>query len=330
MALEQYGFFQSTVDDTRSYDSSDIANAFWALASSGVADLGTNLQVTAEGGSMNVVVDYGKGMIKGRYYYLKNNGGGNKIFAIATEPALNRTDRIVMRLDLTARTITLQKLVGTAGSSPTAPGLTRTGTVWDMSLAAVHITAGATELVAEDITDERDDDTVCGLIAPESLRMSTVLALIGSALTDAQLLSFAEMTLTDPQKLQSRANIAAQEGITATGMLKGTGIAVQTAGAHIDYAVPTIEYAATLTVAAWSGATAPFTQSIAVSGMTASKKGVSAGLPASATDAQYEAALEALLRVSAQGSNALTIKAHGVKPIIDIPVLVRVASVDPT
>lgn len=58
--------------------------------------------------------------------------------------------------------------------------------------------------------------------------------------------------------------------------------------------------------------------------MTATLKGVCAGLPASVTDAQFEAALVALLRVSAQGANILTLKAHGEKPLIDIPVLVQI------
>src|SRR5690606_29999756 len=37
---------------------------------------------------------------------------------------------------------------------------------WEISLAQVYVAAGATEIEAADITDERDDEDVCGMIVP--------------------------------------------------------------------------------------------------------------------------------------------------------------------
>ena len=71
----------------------------------------------------------------------------------------------------------------------------------------------------------------------------------------------------------------------------------------------------------WSGSSAPYTQTVTVSGMTASAKAV-VGAPATLTDAQFTAMQEAAIRVSTQGTNSLTFKAMGTKPTISLPVQV--------
>jgi len=398
MALEKYGFFQGTVEDPREYDSADTATAFYALASNGVANVGDNLEVTAPGGSMSVELDYGRAMILGRYYVLRDDGGGVKVFTHSTEPSLDRIDRIILRLDLTARTIIAAKLVGTANASPVAPALTRTSTVYELSLAQVYIHGGASALVADDITDEREDDTVCGLIAPEGLRPSRVQQMID----DAPLVRYDEQALSDPQKVIARANIDASYsgdhqvkiyaalgwiGVsTTTGTLEEICAALEdnemvyaqtdpaattnispaearTGVLHVhrrsvvrilikfypktdasiwsnyaylsgeDWIVgewqqisPMTEIAATLAAASWVGASAPYTQDLTIAGMTAALKGVSVGLADTATDAQYEACIAAMIRATGQSANKITIRAIGDKPTVDIPVLVRIVA----
>lgn len=71
----------------------------------------------------------------------------------------------------------------------------------------------------------------------------------------------------------------------------------------------------------WTGAAAPFTQNITVENMTAVNNG-SASLARSATEEQRTAAEDAELRVSDQAEGVLTIVADGVKPTVDIPVLI--------
>lgn len=133
------------------------------------------------------------------------------------------------------------------------------------------------------------------------------------------------MELTDAQKQIVRATIGAQLAITANGLLKAGGGVVIPAVAGTDYAVPVIELAVTLTAAGWTGTTPPYSQTVSVEGMTASLKGVSVGAPATLTDAEFSAALYAVLRVSAQGAGNITVKAHGEKPTVNIPILVRIA-----
>ena len=331
MAQEQYGFFNSTVGDERSYDSADMAAAFHTLAASGVSGSGACLQVSAEGSTMRTLIGYGSAMVEGYYFRLRDDGGGAMAFEHSTEAELNRIDRIVIRLNLTARTVGLQKLIGTAAATPEAPALTRNAEVYELSLAQVLARAGAAEILPSDITDEREDESVCGLIAPEGLKQLVIGQMIEGAielaLDDemADVLRVSAQTLETAEQAQARANIGAQAAIGASGMLKGDGAGGVGAGtAGTDYAVPVTEINVTLAAASWSGAEAPYTQSVTVSGMTAGAKGVSVGLPATATDAEFVEAVSAVLRASAQGAGSITIKAHGQLPTIDIPLLVQV------
>ena len=326
MAQEKYGFFDSSGGDIRSYNAAEMAVAFHTLASNGVANLGTCLQVTAEGSTMRTLVGYGTAMIEGYYYRLRDDGSGVQAFTHTTEAGMNRIDRIVLRLDLTTRSITLVKKTGTAAATPQAPAILRNAEIYEISLAQVRIRAGASVLLSTDITDERADDAVCGLIAPESLRRSEIEQMLEDAIDEAtdDVIRYSAQTLASGQKTQARTNINAQQKITAPGILKGDGNGgVTPATGGTDYGIPVVEKTAMLAAASWAGAEAPYTQTVAIAGMTSAKKAI-VGLPQSATRTQYLAALDALLHVTVQGTNTLTIAAEGGKPAIDLPILVEI------
>lgn len=80
------------------------------------------------------------------------------------------------------------------------------------------------------------------------------------------------------------------------------------------------EYTATLTAVAWTG-TGPYTQTVTVTGLAAGAKGT-VGLSDSATQAQREAARDAILSKTAQAANSVTITADGDKPTINIPIVI--------
>lgn len=58
----------------------------------------------------------------------------------------------------------IKVLDGAVSSNPSAPDLTNNSTVRQISLAQIYVPAGATEITASMITDERLDASVCGLV----------------------------------------------------------------------------------------------------------------------------------------------------------------------
>lgn len=74
----------------------------------------------------------------------------------------------------------------------------------------------------------------------------------------------------------------------------------------------------------WSGS-GPYTQNITVKGITTNSTGV-IGVSQSATQAQWQAANYAQLRITAQGTDYITITAYGVKPTIAIPCVITCSS----
>ena len=105
-----------------------------------------------------------------------------------------------------------------------------------------------------------------------------------------------------------------------SGILKGNGSTVEQAEPGEDFAAPSTDFTATLSTT-WSGS-GPFTQDVEVMGLTGTKK-VFVGLANNATDAEFTAAVAAQLRCTAKATNQVTVKAHGTKPTIAIPIVVR-------
>jgi hypothetical protein len=66
-----------------------------------------------------------------------------------------RRDRIVLRLDSAADTISVEAVTGTPAASPVAPALTQTTAVWEESLATVLVASGSSSITAGNITDTR-------------------------------------------------------------------------------------------------------------------------------------------------------------------------------
>lgn len=79
---------------------------------------------------------------------------------------LNRIDRIVVEWKTVnyADLPEIKVLKGTASSAAEAPALTNNGTLRQISLARVSVSAGITAITASMITDERLDPAVCGLV----------------------------------------------------------------------------------------------------------------------------------------------------------------------
>ena len=102
------------------------------------------------------------------------NGTKMKLPIDAADSTLNRIDRIIVEWKTTNYVALpeIKVLKGAVASNAVAPALTNNSTVRQISLAQVSIPAGATAITASMVTDERLDDSVCGLVT-ESVKIDT-------------------------------------------------------------------------------------------------------------------------------------------------------------
>jgi len=255
MAREFYGYFDPTDSDDRVYQQDEYAAAFRAMGGTGV---GSGLAVSPAGG-LNVVVGYGSAMIHGYTYALIDDGGGQRAFALSTSGSADRIDRIILRLDLNdnARTIKASVKQGTPASSPVPPVLTNTALIKEISLCRVMVRAAASAVQAGDITDEREDADVCGILAHEALQRERLDERYASK--DAfEILDGGAVLKADV--VNGLTQIAAGKVLDAR---QGKTLA-EMVGAKAE----TKSFTTTFTAAGWSPV-APHTQTVSVAGLLA-------------------------------------------------------------
>ncbi|EPR07651.1 glycine-rich domain-containing protein [Ruminiclostridium papyrosolvens] len=158
--MQKSSFFNS-INGDRKYNASDYAAYFGSFIGNGVyPNPGNNLAVTASGG-MNISVAAGKAWING--YYYENTGTFNMSIDVA-DGVLKRIDRIVLRLDHLNRQIALSVLKGTPASTPTARTLTRNADIYELAIADILINNGDTAILQANITDQRLNSDLCGIV----------------------------------------------------------------------------------------------------------------------------------------------------------------------
>lgn len=157
-----YGFFDS-INGDRTYNADQISDYFLKLISNGVfATPATAMQVTATTGLI-VNVSAGWGFINCKWV---KNDNDYALQLDAADTSFSRIDRVVLHLDISHehRYITIEIKKGTPAATPTPPTLTRSGDVYELSLAQIAVAANATTITQADITDERPDTSVCGYV----------------------------------------------------------------------------------------------------------------------------------------------------------------------
>lgn len=161
---EIFKFFNSAPGDERWHYASDFADYFGSVLSSGLLHENGSygLQVTVNSGTLTTSVAIGKALIKGYSY---ENTNDLTLTHSLPEQTLDRIDRIVLRLDLRNANRFIKVFVkeGVSATTPVAPDLQRDNYVYELSLATVRLRANTSSISANDITDTRALEDVCGI-----------------------------------------------------------------------------------------------------------------------------------------------------------------------
>ena len=169
-------------------------------------------------------------------------------------------------------------------------------------------------------------DTDTGIVAQATQQATaagqSATAAAGSAQTAAQQAALAQ---------QAAGGAATAAASQLTGQMAGYVSDAQEAAQDAADAATAIsaygtEVPVTLTAAGWTGAAAPYAQTVAVAGLLANSYG-DIGPANSATAAQRAAYRAALIAVTAQADGSVTLVADGDKPAVDIPAVVRFGGV---
>lgn len=164
--MERSSFFNAVLSGEtydRVYTAEDYARYFGSFIGNGVFPTpSTNLQVVADSTSMDIALKAGKGWINGYFY---ENTEDLTLNVGVADGVLNRIDRVVLRLDFINREIKAYVKKGTFASSPVAPNLTRNSDMYELGIADIKVNKGVTKIVQADITDLRQNNNYCGLVA---------------------------------------------------------------------------------------------------------------------------------------------------------------------
>lgn len=265
------------------------AQLWFATRTSGVY-AGTHLPVTAVG-AMNITVGAGIAWLHYDEFAgcVYANTDGLTLGVEMSDGAYDRIDRVCIRLEKLNNRCYLYIKKGTAASSPVAPALQRDNLAYEISIARIRVGVGVTAINAGNITDERLDSNVCGLMRDGVTGIDTTV-------------------------------ISAQ----VTALINELQGALQTVYDGVEK-VNIIEKSATLLASGWS-ANEPYTQTVVVDGVLgADKPFVDVDMDSAYTADEMKslsAAWANILKATAN-TNAVVVYMNAI-PEVDIPIKVKV------
>ena len=153
--------FFNSVNGDRRYLANNFAEYFASFIANGIFLNPSNTLQVYEKTNMKVTVKPGKGWING---YFAVNEFDYDLTLDNADGVLNRIDRIVLRLDFNARSINIAVKKGAFASTPVAPTLQRDADAHELALADVYVAKGATTIKQSNITDQRLNNVLCGVV----------------------------------------------------------------------------------------------------------------------------------------------------------------------
>lgn len=148
--MAEFGGFFNSVNGDRKYKSEDFANYFKTFIGTGISAATDNLRVVKVSNTQIKILT-GSACING-YLYLNSSELTKTIVNTVA-----KVSRVVLRLDLTNRALSLVVLDGT---STVAPTLTRNSSIYELSLAKITVKENTIT-----IEDERGQASLCGYMS---------------------------------------------------------------------------------------------------------------------------------------------------------------------
>ena len=154
-----YGFFNGQ----NNYGQEEFSRYFSNIYENGVnvTDSDMGMKVTRYS-STSLRIAVGFAIVNGYYLYQDVT----KSITVTKNSTYDRIDRVVVRLDISAMTVSIELKQGTASSKPIAPSLTRTSSIYELSLAQIYVSSSSG---ITSVTDERYNENLCGAIRPKNL-----------------------------------------------------------------------------------------------------------------------------------------------------------------
>lgn len=151
----------NAIEHDRVYKAEDWAWYFATFIANGIFPKPSNgLQVIAHNG-MEIRVNMGYAFING---YAFRNPAGKSVTLDTAEGALHRVDRVVVRWDAPQRDVYIAVLKGAPSAKPVATAVTRNTEIWELALADIYVGKGVTRIQTANITDQRFNSAVCGIV----------------------------------------------------------------------------------------------------------------------------------------------------------------------
>ena len=151
----------NSVNGDRTYNANDWTKYFSQFIGNGVfPNPSSNLQVVTATG-LKVTVKKGACFINGVCGFIDADTQLDISPGNGTYP---RYDRVVVRLDINTRTVSLVVIEGTPSANPQLPAVTRNATIYDLLIANISVFKGATNIQQANIRDTRLHKGVCGVV----------------------------------------------------------------------------------------------------------------------------------------------------------------------
>lgn len=226
------------------------------------------------------------------------------------DPVYPRIDHVVIQYDANKNATEIVVKNGTAASNPQPPERFTSEALYEIHLAEVRREPGATAVTARNVTDLRLNENYCGIMAESVTKVDT-------AAINAQVTALIQALQAEIDAVKAGTAYLMKSGDTMTGDLNMGGHAIL--NARLTQTVT-----ATLTVAGWTGS-APYVQSVTVSGLTDAKKAMA--YPVYGSDASANIALKeacGMVSFASRDGSVMTFTCLEDKPTVDIPITVEV------